>query len=229
MTVASEITRLQQAKADAKTSIENKGVSVPANATIDTYHNYIDQITTGDPRGKYVVHTLLRTTYVAQLWSGDRVSFIWQEMSYVDDDVMILCRPRKYDDYSSTWFSTQTVNLQAWLLDWTSMDFTIGRWGTGGYLDDAVITALSYKCYREWNVIYFKLNYRVSRGWDAYYVDTLSYNVSTSTWWTDHEGVGSSYRLDNTGDMNLYTASWEWATSWSWARPLIVFTPVFSS
>ena len=47
MTIASEITRLQWAKASAKTSIENKGVTVPANATVDTYHNYIDLISTG--------------------------------------------------------------------------------------------------------------------------------------------------------------------------------------
>lgn len=44
MTVASEITRLQTAKADARTSIINKWVDVPANATLDTYHNYIDMI-----------------------------------------------------------------------------------------------------------------------------------------------------------------------------------------
>lgn len=44
MTIASEITRLQTAKADARTSIINKWVDVPANAKLDTYHNYIDLI-----------------------------------------------------------------------------------------------------------------------------------------------------------------------------------------
>ena len=48
MTIASEITRLQWAKASAKTSIENKGVSVPASAKVDDYHTYIDQIQQGD-------------------------------------------------------------------------------------------------------------------------------------------------------------------------------------
>ena len=46
MTIASEITRLQWAKADIKTSIENKGVTVPSNAKLDTYDTYIDQINT---------------------------------------------------------------------------------------------------------------------------------------------------------------------------------------
>lgn len=44
MTIASEITRLQWAKSDARTSIINKGVSVPESAKVDTYHSYIDQI-----------------------------------------------------------------------------------------------------------------------------------------------------------------------------------------
>ena len=46
MTIASEITRLQWAKASARTSIINKGVSVPANASVEDYHTYIDQIQT---------------------------------------------------------------------------------------------------------------------------------------------------------------------------------------
>lgn len=51
MSIASEITRLQTAKADIKSSIENKGVTVPSNASIDTYYDYIDQIQTGGGGG----------------------------------------------------------------------------------------------------------------------------------------------------------------------------------
>lgn len=46
MTIASEITRLQWAKADIKTAIESKWVTVPANAKLDTYDDYIWQIQT---------------------------------------------------------------------------------------------------------------------------------------------------------------------------------------
>lgn len=46
MTIASEITRLQWAKDDARASIIAKGVSVPASAKLDTYHDYIDLIQT---------------------------------------------------------------------------------------------------------------------------------------------------------------------------------------
>jgi hypothetical protein len=45
MSVASEIARLQNAKASIKTSIENKGVTV-GDGTIDTYASKIDEIST---------------------------------------------------------------------------------------------------------------------------------------------------------------------------------------
>lgn len=47
MSVASEIQRLQTAKADIKTAIENKGVTVPSSAKLDTYDDYIDSISGG--------------------------------------------------------------------------------------------------------------------------------------------------------------------------------------
>ncbi len=47
MSIASEITRLQTAKADIKTAIEDKGVTVPSAATLDDYADYVDAIQTG--------------------------------------------------------------------------------------------------------------------------------------------------------------------------------------
>ena len=47
MSIASEIERLQEAKADIKSAIENKGVSVPSSALLDTYNTYIAQISGG--------------------------------------------------------------------------------------------------------------------------------------------------------------------------------------
>lgn len=46
MSISSEITRLQNAKASIKTSIENKGVTV-GDGTLDTYASKIDAIETG--------------------------------------------------------------------------------------------------------------------------------------------------------------------------------------
>ncbi len=47
MSIASELTRIQTAKADIKTAIEAKGVTVPSSATIDTYDDYITSIPSG--------------------------------------------------------------------------------------------------------------------------------------------------------------------------------------
>ena len=47
MSIASEITRLQGAKTDLKTAIENKGVLVPSSALLDDYDTYVGQIQTG--------------------------------------------------------------------------------------------------------------------------------------------------------------------------------------
>lgn len=47
MSIASEISRLQGAKADIKTAIEGKGVTVPSATKLDDYANYIDGIPQG--------------------------------------------------------------------------------------------------------------------------------------------------------------------------------------
>lgn len=47
MSIASQIARLQQAKADIKTAIENKGVTVSSNTKLDDYADLIDSIETG--------------------------------------------------------------------------------------------------------------------------------------------------------------------------------------
>lgn len=47
MSVATELTRIQTAKSNLKTSIEAKGVQIPSNALISAYSGYVDQIQTG--------------------------------------------------------------------------------------------------------------------------------------------------------------------------------------
>lgn len=49
MSISTEISRLQGAKSDLKTSIENKGVPVPTSATLDDYAALVDLISQGTP------------------------------------------------------------------------------------------------------------------------------------------------------------------------------------
>ena len=51
MSIASEITRLQTAKADIKAAIEGKGVTVPSAATLDDYADLVEAIQTGGGGG----------------------------------------------------------------------------------------------------------------------------------------------------------------------------------
>ena len=51
MSISSEISRLTQAKADIKTAIESKGVTVPTNAKLDDYPELIDDIEQGGGGG----------------------------------------------------------------------------------------------------------------------------------------------------------------------------------
>ena len=51
MAISDEIARLQQAKADLKTAIEGKGVTVPSNTKLDGYADLVDSIKTGGGGG----------------------------------------------------------------------------------------------------------------------------------------------------------------------------------
>ena len=63
MSIASEISRLQQAKATLKTSIESKGVTVSSSATLDDYPDYVDAISQGgSPNLETVTKTYTPTT-----------------------------------------------------------------------------------------------------------------------------------------------------------------------
>ena len=67
MSVASEITRLQGAKASIKSAIEAKGVTVPSNALLDSFATYIAQISGGGSTGlDYETGTFTPSTDVAK-------------------------------------------------------------------------------------------------------------------------------------------------------------------
>ena len=47
MSIADDLTRIQGAKADLRTAIQGKGVTVPSSAKIDAYPDYVDAIQQG--------------------------------------------------------------------------------------------------------------------------------------------------------------------------------------
>ena len=63
MSVASEITRLQDAKSALKTSIEAKGVTVSDSTLISDYPAYVDQISTGGGGGDDILIDLIERDF----------------------------------------------------------------------------------------------------------------------------------------------------------------------
>lgn len=84
MSIASEITRLQGAKADIKSAIEAKGVTVPSNALLDTFD-----------------------TYIAQIPSGGGTDTRWQEIGYSDEPTFI----QSGIDYAKTIYNNWDASI----------------------------------------------------------------------------------------------------------------------
>lgn len=83
MSIATEIQRLQTAKADIKTAIENKGVTV-GDGTIDTYANLISQIIGGvgglrHVRGTVTFTNVATNTITHNLGTMPKVIMVWIE------------------------------------------------------------------------------------------------------------------------------------------------------
>ena len=70
MSIATEIYRIQQSKADIKTAIEKKGVEVPSSATIDTYDDYISQISGGSCDDSVLINLIERDIESIDIPSG---------------------------------------------------------------------------------------------------------------------------------------------------------------
>ena len=70
MSIASEISRLQTAKTDIKTAIEAKGVTVPSSATIDTYDDYVAEISGGGGSTEALINLIERDITSIDIPSG---------------------------------------------------------------------------------------------------------------------------------------------------------------
>ena len=62
MSIFSELSRLQAAKADLAAALAEKGVSVPEGSTLDAFGNLVRQVKTGS--------TVLSAIFSADQWTG---------------------------------------------------------------------------------------------------------------------------------------------------------------
>lgn len=230
MTIASEITRLQWAKADIKTAIENKWVAVPANAKLDTYNTYINQI-------KWWWAVGIIWNKVIRCWTfvvGDYQT-VWgmasQPVSYISWDYLFLLTSfnRRRNDGGEHQITMLTVWWPFWkdCMIWYD-DFDVGS-------TDAV--KFGWLRIREnWNEILVDACYwKYGSGSDWYINKTYwrrygSFNKSTNTFWS---WWGESVSPTATNpyfewliwDQWLYTCEMEKPKNNFWIQK---FTPTFN-
>lgn len=81
MSVNSEIERLQNAKSALKTSIEGKGVSVPAATKLDGYSALVDSIETGGGSAPYIVNPLNGASFGSETLANSSITHQYQVSS----------------------------------------------------------------------------------------------------------------------------------------------------
>lgn len=72
MSIASEITRLQTAKANLKTAIEAKGVTIPSGTALDGYAGLVEQIPTGGGSPVLVPYAIRPDAELIQTYTYDK-------------------------------------------------------------------------------------------------------------------------------------------------------------
>lgn len=211
MTVASEITRLQWAKASAKASIENKWVTVPANATVDTYHNYIDQI-----QQWWAILSWLKL-YNNCVSNIDDTPQIMGLVSFEKNGVYYWCCISSLEAYSSSGNSTYNYALYNWKkvngsdvsyqyssISWPWIYIGSQRWSSDFYIN--------------WNLVrvYFYEYESVSGGNYTYWVYKFDWNLSTNS--CTAVRVGSSKNPTELYDIDWYSElTWStWVQSATW-------------
>lgn len=95
MSVASEITRLQNAKADIKTAIEAKGVTIPSNATLDEFDSYIEDI----PSGGGTPETLEELNSIINSYFQKYVDLSKDYETYTTDNITLYTPDADYENY----------------------------------------------------------------------------------------------------------------------------------
>lgn len=148
MSVATEITRLQGAKADLKTSIEAKGVTVPSATLISGYASLVDQIQTGGGGGGELPDS--DGLVDLEIYTGDQSNVLTFNLAYTPTYLRRYAPSSGITTRNSMTMpaSTVTYPLVTWSCDKAAV--TISGYTatvTGGFNDDATFTATWVDCY----------------------------------------------------------------------------------
>lgn len=217
MTIASEIQRLQWAKADIKIAIESKDVAVPSSAKLDEYAWYVSQIVSGK---WYVIWWVMQWTVITtgQWWWNNYWWTIWTAMSVIQKDWNLfgIAAWRHYTSSSNDWVCYWTFGKQPnqafyW---WSTPLITSSA--------DSYYESAWWQDSTDLSKLKLKLVYRWSGSWTTW---TKYYNymdIDIDAWTiTQWEAWTENYSWDN----NPLPANWvsidpsniPWYTNW-WAK-----------
>ena len=215
MTIASEITRLQWAKATARTSIINKWVSVPASASVEDYHTYIDQIQQWD--GGVLSWGL--TLFNQRVSMKDGSPRIKSSVSWIEWNKYYGCTVYSLEGSSSsslesgvyTYRKVDTTNDMAYRMNNVTWDLSSGVYYEASHVS-------FWKNWTDMKIIFFVDSTRSSNRWYCYQA-IWNYKTTwetTNSWMWRWETTNiSDYDIDLTGYTQITTNEWVKSVTWN--------------
>lgn len=226
MTIASEITRLQWAKADIKASIEGKWVPVATNAKLDDYSSYVDQIDTSwwVP---WIIWSSPVRSMIKTVWNyQERYHILWYLSYSVGNYLFIVAcyswlTRDNYDQYIISIFMRKR-----WANDYVENSTSISNSG----LEDH--RCMGIKVNQSWNILTFETCTERPTAWndEYYWHHTQTFNMSTDTRWNwaveNYYGSGwNPYFSWNYNDQWLFSVEMEPNRG---SAMVLKFTPTFN-
>ena len=229
MTIASEIQRLQGAKADIKTAIENKWVSVPAETTLSWYSSYIDAIDTGSIDAIFMPASIvIPDAFYNKKYRVDIPANWWDTYTADENTYYHYFRVRDdsttaYSDYhlcvriKTPWNDPTIVESQAYGTDrfsWRAVDWRMKRSG-----NNIIYSALYYEFTSSTSSAkdhYYCINATnstfssVVNCWiiEDIWRDAVYNNWTNSCWITDSESLAAMWKtslsITSSGSSNYY-------------------------
>ena len=204
MTIASEITRLQWAKADIATSIWNKWVTVPSATKLDWYSSLIDQI-------KTIEDTPIEVTWsqvywgLFTIWDYQYMRWIDGCVSYATDNLVLIWYMgtwQTYDHYDQK--DCHFIRWKKWVSSRKDTERSMWTGATYSFYNNGL-----YLTKESDNSYLFTANayYDTDGATDWYYVTQIRYTVDTDTFTIVQSWTGTERPTQN--DMNLYNATFE--------------------
>lgn len=217
MTIASEIQRLQWAKADIKIAIESKDVAVPSSAKLDEYAWYVSQIVSGK---WYVIWWVMQWTVITtgQWWWNNYWWTIWTAMSVIQKDWNLfgIAAWRHYTSSSNDWVCYWTFGKQPnQAFYWWSITLISST-------ADSSFESAWWQDSTDLSKLKLKLVYRWSGSWTTwtkyYYYMDIDIDAWTITQW---EAWTENYSWDNNplpaNRVSIDPSNIPWYTNW-WAK-----------